>query len=67
MGIAGSFYALFVTLILRLLAGLWKSKFSWLTKVIPYLNYASIGLAALFTLFVVIAIITAVIRNRNNR
>ncbi len=67
MGIVGSFVAFAIAAILRIIFGTLESEYSWLSKVIPVANWVCLGLAALFALFVVIAIITAVIRNRNNR
>ena len=46
-----SFIILAIIAVLRIMAETLMWKFAWLTQVIPYLNYACIGGAALFALF----------------
>lgn len=57
-----SFIIFAIIAILRIVAETLIWKFDWLTQVIPYLNYACIGAAALFGIFTVITIIRKIIR-----
>lgn len=56
----GSFIILVIVGLLRLTAGTLTGKFSWLGKVIPYLNYGCYGALGLFGLFVFIALFKAI-------
>ncbi|MGN0807611.1 MAG: hypothetical protein ACI4MN_04090 [Candidatus Coproplasma sp.] len=58
----GSFIILAIAIILRVIAGTLVPQFYWLEKVIPYINYAIYGLAALFAFFIIIAVIRAIMR-----
>ncbi|MGN0812216.1 MAG: hypothetical protein ACI4MQ_01745 [Candidatus Coproplasma sp.] len=57
----GSFIILAIVIIFRVIAETLLPKYSWLAKVTPYINYAIIGLAAVFALFVIIAIVKAIL------
>lgn len=56
----GSFYVLAMLAVLRVTVGTLTGKFSWMTKVIPYLNYSVYGGLGLLGLFVIIAIFKAI-------
>ena len=56
----GSFIILAIAGLLRITAGTLTGKFSWMVKVIPYLNYGVYGALGLFGLFVLIALLKAI-------
>lgn len=56
-----SFVIFIIIVLLRVIAGTLTGKFSWMTEVIPYLNYACIGGAVLFGAFIIIALIRKII------
>lgn len=56
----GSFIVLAIALILRITFGTLADKFSWVSRVIPYLNYGVYGALGLVVLFVIIALIKAI-------
>ena len=52
----GSFIILLIAGLIRLTAGTLTSKFSWLSKIIPILNYGVYGALGLLGVFVLIGI-----------
>ncbi len=63
----GSFIILAIAGLLRLTAGTLTGKFSWLSKIIPYLNYGCYGALGLFGLFVLINLAKAIFGGRRTR
>lgn len=67
----GSFVVLVLAGLLRITAGTLTGTFSWISKILPYLNYTVYGALALFGLFTVIALVKAIVgggrRGRRDR
>lgn len=55
-----SFIVLAIVVVLRITAGTLESKFDWMSKVIPYLTGATVIMAVIFAVFVVIKIVKAI-------
>lgn len=62
-----SFIIFVIILILRLIMGSLTGKFAFLIEYIPYANYACIGGAALFAVFVVAKLLATLFSGRGNR
>lgn len=62
-----SFLILVIVAILRVLAWLKLSTWSWLEKVIPYLDWSVIGAAILFAAFALATLIGTFARNIGNK
>ncbi len=60
----GSFVIFCIALIARIVVGTLTGKFKFLTLYVPYLNYACIGFAALFVVFVFIKIFKSIFGKR---
>lgn len=64
----GSFIVLALVFVLRLTLGTLTDRFSWMSKVLPYLNYGiyvALGLFVLFTVLTLIKVISG--GRRSNR
>ena len=57
MGIISTFIIFVITGVLRIIFGTLVDQFDWASKVVFYMNYACIGTAALFVLFVFLTLI----------
>lgn len=61
----GSFYILAMLAVFRVWVQVdWIDKFSWLEQVIPYLNWAVIGMAVIFVLFTIVTLFNKLFRRK---
>lgn len=62
----GSFTVLALVFVLRLTLGTLTDRFSWMSKVLPYLNYGIYVALGLFVLFTVITLIKVISGGRRS-
>ena len=65
----GSFIVLALVFVLRITLGTLTDRFSWLSKVLPYLNYGIYVALGVFVLFTVLTLLKVIIggERRSNR